>query len=101
MCRILASSAPARCSSSDKCSGLAGTALSQYQRLHKKRSNLGALHMMKVIVKESEGVLGVIVERLQRAAALAIEGGQEQITAELFQRARFEIPGTDLSGETA
>lgn len=67
----------------------------------KKRSNLGALYMMKVIVKESEGILGVIVERLQRAAALAIEGGQEQITAELFERARFEVPKTDLSGDAA
>jgi hypothetical protein len=65
----------------------------------KKRSKLGALLMMKVIVKESEGVLGLIVERLQRAAALAIEGGQEQITAELFERARFEVPETDLSEE--
>lgn len=64
-----------------------------------RRSNLASLQMMKLIVRESEGVLGVIVERLKLAAALAIESGQEQITKDLFERARFEIPETDLAEE--
>lgn len=65
----------------------------------KKRSNLGSLQMMKLIVKESEGVMGDIVERLKLAAALAIENGEEKITRDLFERARFEIPESDLSEE--
>jgi hypothetical protein len=67
----------------------------------KRRSNLGSLRMMKVIIKESGGVLGVMVERIQRAAALAIETGDEQITLELFERAKFDVPSTDLSGVSA
>jgi replication-associated recombination protein RarA len=63
----------------------------------KKRSNLGSLLMRKLIIKETNGQLSEIVDRLQRAAALAIEGGHEQITRELFERARFELPSSDLA----
>lgn len=63
----------------------------------KKRSNLGSLLMRKLIIKETDGQLCEIVDRLQRAAALAIENDHEQITRELFERARFEIPSSDLA----
>lgn len=62
----------------------------------KKRSNLGSQRVMKLLIKESKGVLGVIVERLKRAAAFAIEDGTEQITIELIERARDRVPRTDL-----
>jgi len=66
----------------------------------KKRSNLGSLTMMRLIVKETGGLLCNIVDRIQRAAALAIESGEEHITKELFERARFEFPKTIVAGMT-
>lgn len=63
----------------------------------KKRANLGSNRMMKLIIKETGGQLCDIVERIQRAAALAIESGEERITDELFVRAHYEFPKTDLS----
>jgi hypothetical protein len=65
----------------------------------KQRSNLGSPRMMKVLIKESEGVLGAIVDRLKYAAALAIETEMERITIELIERARFDVPITDLSSD--
>jgi len=63
----------------------------------KQRSNLGSPRMMKVIIKETEGVLGAIVDLLKYAAAFAIETETERITIELIERARFDVPITDLS----
>lgn len=66
----------------------------------RKRSNLGSLIMMRLIIKETDGRLCDIVDRLQRGAALAIESGEERITKELIERARFEFPTTVLGGPT-
>lgn len=63
----------------------------------KKRSGLGSVRTMKVLVRETGGLLGAIVERLKCAAALAIESETEKITIDLIERARFEVPITDLS----
>jgi hypothetical protein len=52
---------------------------------------------MKFIVKETGGQLSDIVERIQYAAVLAVESGEERITQELFREAAFAIPKTDLS----
>lgn len=67
----------------------------------KRPSRLGSHLMMKLIIKETQGQLTEIVERIQYAAALAVEGGEEQITEDLIVRARFEIPKTDLSRRKA
>jgi len=64
----------------------------------RERSNLGSLLTMKLIIRETKGQLSEIVERIQRAAALAVENGQERITKDLIVRARFDFPKTDLSG---
>jgi hypothetical protein len=56
------------------------------------RSNLGTQLMMKLLIKETEGQLSEIVERVQRAAGLAIETGIERITQDLILRARFDFP---------
>jgi type II secretory pathway predicted ATPase ExeA len=58
----------------------------------KRRSNLGSLTMMRLIVKATGGLTHDMVERLQNAAALAVETGDERITAMLFERAEFEFP---------
>ena len=58
----------------------------------KKRSNLSSLTTMRLIVRQSVGLLCDIVDRIQRAAALAIESGEEHITKELLLRARYELP---------
>jgi type II secretory pathway predicted ATPase ExeA len=58
----------------------------------KRRSNLGSLTMMKLMVKATNGLTGDMVERLQVAAALAVESGEERITASLFQNAEFQFP---------
>ena len=52
--------------------------------------------MCKLIVSETAGQLSQIVDRIQVAAALAIESGQEKITLDLIERARFELPKTCL-----
>jgi hypothetical protein len=62
----------------------------------KQRSNLGSPRMMKVIIKETEGVLGAIVDLLKYAAAFAIETETERITIDLIERARFDVPITDI-----
>lgn len=67
----------------------------------KRPSRLSGHLMMKLIIKETQGQLTDIVDRIQYAAALAIEGGEEQITGDLIIRARFEIPKTDLSRRNA
>lgn len=58
----------------------------------KRRSNLGSLTMMRLIVKATGGLTHDMVERLQNAAALAVETGDERITATLFEKAEFEFP---------
>lgn len=58
----------------------------------KRRSNLGSLTLMKLIVKATAGLTHDIVERLQNAAGLAVESGEERITSSLFERAEFEFP---------
>lgn len=62
----------------------------------KQLSRLCSYLMMKLIIKETGGQLTEIVERIQYAAVLAVEGGEERITEELIIRARFEIPKTAL-----
>ncbi|GAB3038577.1 hypothetical protein GCM10027285_23260 [Oleiagrimonas citrea] len=63
----------------------------------KKRSGLGSHSIMKVLVKETEGLMGEIVERLRNAAAIAIASGIERITVDLIKRARYEVPLTGIS----
>ncbi|SEI89041.1 TniB family NTP-binding protein [Frateuria terrea] len=82
-----------------QCDEYLGNFLSLYEATLalKKPSHLCGHLMMKLIVKETGGQLTEIVERLQYAAALAVESGQERITQELFREAEFAIPKTDLS----
>jgi hypothetical protein len=58
----------------------------------RERSCLSSLDTMRCLVKISSGVLAAIVERVARAAALAVESGQEHITHALIERARVELP---------
>jgi hypothetical protein len=57
-----------------------------------RRSRLSSLSMMRLIVKTTEGSLGDIVLRLQTAAALAVETGEERITEALYLRSEFAFP---------
>lgn len=57
-----------------------------------RRSRLNSLPMMRLIVKSTGGSLGEMVLRLQTAAALAVETGEERITEALFRRGQFEFP---------
>lgn len=61
----------------------------------KRRTDITSVATMKFIISETDGRLCDIIERLQRAAALAVEIGEERITKELFERARFEVPRLD------
>lgn len=58
----------------------------------KRRSNLGSLTMMRIIVKATSGLTHDMVERLQNAAALAVESGDERITTTIFENAEFQFP---------
>lgn len=58
----------------------------------RERSRLSAPDTMRQLVKLSGGVLAVIVERLGRAAALAIEHGEERITSAWIERSQWEVP---------
>lgn len=58
----------------------------------RERSRLSSLDTMRQLVKLSDGVLATMVERLGRAAALAIEHGEERITRAWIERALWEVP---------
>lgn len=62
-----------------------------------RRSNLGSLTMMRLIIKSTKGGLADIVWRLQIAAALAVEQGEERVSAELFIRSEYEFPSLGSS----
>jgi len=57
-----------------------------------RRSHLNSLPMMRLITKSTAGSLGDMVLRLQTAAALAVETGDERITEALFRRSEFGFP---------
>lgn len=57
-----------------------------------RRSHLSSLPMMRLIIRSTGGSLGDMVMRLQTAAALAVESGEERITEALFRRSQFEFP---------
>lgn len=58
----------------------------------RERSRLSSADTMRQLVKLSGGVLAATVERLGRAAALAIEHGEERITRAWIERAQWEVP---------
>ena len=58
----------------------------------RERSRLSSLDTMRQLIKLSGGVLATIVERLGRAAALAIEHDEERITRGWIERAQWEVP---------
>lgn len=58
----------------------------------RRQSLLTSETMMTFIINHAGGRLSDIIERIQRAAALAIESGEERITKELFVRAQHDFP---------
>jgi hypothetical protein len=58
----------------------------------RERSALGTSAIMRYLVKSSEGILGRIVWQVSVAAALAVERGQESITAALLESAEEDLP---------
>lgn len=58
----------------------------------KKASHLSSLPITTTLLRLSEGVLDPMMKLVTYAAAHAVESGTEQITPQLLERARVELP---------
>ena len=59
---------------------------------HKQPSQLSSLPITTVLLRLSDGVLDPMMRLITYAAAHAVESGTEQITPQLLERARVEMP---------
>lgn len=67
----------------------------------RKPSHLSAIPLSSKLMKMSGGILETVVQLVTYAAAHAVESGEEQITPQNLERARFEPPLAAIRQELA